>query len=64
MTQQILSQNEVDALLQGITGESQEPEQEEAPKKKEADKKKKKKKKPAEPQLPILAVHFANFIVQ
>ena len=31
MTQQILSQNEVDALLQGITGESQEPEQEEAP---------------------------------
>ena len=27
-------------------------------------KKKKKKKKPAEPQLPILAVHFANFIVQ
>ena len=38
--------------------------EEEAPKKKEADKKKKKKKKPAEPQLPILAVHFANFIVQ
>jgi len=31
LTQQILSQNEVDALLQGITGESQEPEQEEAP---------------------------------
>ena len=30
MTQQILSQNEVDALLQGITGESQEPEPEEA----------------------------------
>jgi flagellar motor switch protein FliM len=30
LTQQILSQNEVDALLQGITGESQEPEQEEA----------------------------------
>jgi flagellar motor switch protein FliM len=30
LTQQILSQNEVDALLQGITGESQEPEPEEA----------------------------------
>ena len=31
MNQQILSQDEVDALLQGITGESQKPEQEEAP---------------------------------
>lgn len=31
MTQQILSQDEVDALLQGITGESQKLEQEEAP---------------------------------
>ena len=31
MNQQILSQNEVDALLQGITGESQALEQEEAP---------------------------------
>ncbi|WP_290873309.1 flagellar motor switch protein FliM [Aquabacterium sp.] len=32
MNQQILSQDEVDALLQGITGESQKLEQEEAPK--------------------------------
>ena len=32
MNQQILSQDEVDALLQGITGESQKPEEEEAPK--------------------------------
>ena len=32
MNQQILSQDEVDALLQGITGESQKPEQDEAPK--------------------------------
>jgi flagellar motor switch protein FliM len=32
MSQQILSQDEVDALLQGITGESQKLEQEEAPK--------------------------------
>ena len=31
MNQQILSQDEVDALLQGITGESQKLEQEEAP---------------------------------
>ena len=31
MNQQILSQDEVDALLQGITGESQEPEQDEVP---------------------------------
>jgi flagellar motor switch protein FliM len=31
MNQQILSQDEVDALLQGITGESQEPEAEEVP---------------------------------
>src|SRR5512147_3222211 len=31
MNQQILSQDEVDALLQGITGESQQLEQEEAP---------------------------------
>ena len=32
MNQQILSQDEVDALLQGITGESQKLEQEDAPK--------------------------------
>ncbi|MFN8848511.1 MAG: flagellar motor switch protein FliM, partial [Inhella sp.] len=31
MNQQILSQDEVDALLQGITGESQKLEQEEVP---------------------------------
>ncbi len=31
MNQQILSQDEVDALLQGITGESQKLEQEELP---------------------------------
>ncbi|MFN3415120.1 MAG: flagellar motor switch protein FliM, partial [Caldimonas sp.] len=31
MNQQILSQDEVDALLQGITGESQKLEEEEAP---------------------------------
>ena len=31
MNQQILSQDEVDALLQGITGESQKLEQEETP---------------------------------
>ena len=31
MNQQILSQDEVDALLQGITGESQQPEQADAP---------------------------------
>ncbi len=31
MNQQILSQDEVDALLQGITGESQKLEQEDAP---------------------------------
>ena len=62
MNPPILSQDEVDALLQGITGESQKldaaPADDDEPKPK-----KKKKKAPVEPN-PIKHVHFSNFIVQ